>query len=438
MRKVLLFLACMGFAVSAFAEGVFEHGFYLRLRQEYLKNVFDYNKADIIRDDNYFRLKTSLWGKWNFCEDANLYVKITAEPKYFLDTDGQIAGGEDIRDNEIFFDSLYLDMKNLFGMPMDLRLGRQDFLMTHGEGFVIMDGTPYDGSRSVYFNAAKATWKFDDKNSLDIIYTNNRSQEEYLPLINDQDRLLIFPEMDERAVILYGKFKPADNLGIEPYYIHKTEDAHVRQGNAVAKLKLNTIGNRAVYNFEPWSIRGELAYQFGEYENNKEREGVGGYLFLKKTFKEARFSPSLDMGYAYLSGDANPYDPARSDKGWNPVFSKWPWISELYVFSQAVERGEPGYWSNIQVWRVKLDMKLAEKTGLCLAYNYLRANENPATPPFFGTGNERGHLPQVLLTHRFNKNIDSLVLIEYFKPGNFYAADRDDALFLRWQLQMKF
>jgi len=436
MRRLLLVLLCLGFAATSFAEGMFDYGFYLRLRQEYVENVFDYNEGDLIVDDNYFRLKTSVWGKWNFSDNASLYARLTAEPKYFMDTDGQMAGGEDLRDQEIFIDNLYLDLKNVFGMPVDLRLGRQDFLMTHGEGFVMLDGTPYDGSRSVYFNAVKATWKFDEKNSLDVIYTQNTDEDKYLPVINDQDRKLLFPGMDERAVILYGRFRANDNVAIEPYYIHKTEDAHVRSGNNVAKLKLNTIGNRMVCNFEPWKFRGELAYQFGEYEDDREREGLGGYAFLTRSFKEARFSPSLDVGYAYLSGEKDPY--AGEDQGWNPVFSKWPWISELYVFGSAIERGEPGYWSNVQVLRAKLDMKMTGKTGLWVAYNYLRANENPAPAVFFGTGKTRGHLPQVQLTHKFNKNIDGLVLLEYFMPGKFYADSRDNALFFRWQLQMNF
>ncbi len=107
------------------------------------------------------------------------------------------------------------------------------------------------------------------------------------------------------------------------------------------------------------------------------------------------------------------------------VFSKWPWISELYLFSYIAERGEPAYWTNLQLWRAKFDMKLTEKTGLSLAYNYLLANENPDESyimDIFGSGKEREHL-----------------YFEYFRPGDFYASDyRDDAMFLRWQLQIKF
>ncbi len=428
MRRLVIVVVFLGFAVSSFAEKVFDCGVYLRLRQEYLMNALNFD--DDTPDDNYFRIKAGVWGRWNFSENVNLYVKLMSEPKIALDTDGVlIVQHRDTWDEEIYVDNLYLDVKNLFGMPVDLRLGRQDFLMTHGEGFVIMDGTPYDGSRSFYFNAARATVKFNKKNSLDIIYVNDPPKDEYLPVINPQDRQIV--RSDEEAFIFYGKFKPSDKFSLEPYYIYKFEDATTARGG----LTINTVGNRAVLDFAPWRLRGELAYQFGDYKDGSDREAWGGYTYLTRFFKEAKLSPSFEVGYAYLSGD----DPATADdEGWNPVFSKWPWISELYVFGSAIERGEPGYWSNIQVYRAKLDMNLTEKTGLSLAYNYLRANEN-SVGPFFGTGDQRGHLAHIILTHKFTKNIDGHLHFEYFKPEDYYAVgNRDDAIFLRWQLQMQF
>jgi predicted porin len=54
-----------------------------------------------------------------------------------------------------------------------------------------------------------------------------------------------------------------------------------------------------------------------------------------------------------------------------------------------------------------------------------------------GTGKERGHLPQARIDYAFTKNISAYVLAEYLIPGNFYK-DKDTALFLRTELQIKF
>jgi hypothetical protein len=111
---------------------------------------------------------------------------------------------------------------------------------------------------------------------------------------------------------------------------------------------LNTIGNRIVLNLAPWQIRGEVAYQFGEYKDGRDRDAWGGQAYIKRVFEKSKLSPSLEIGYAYLSGD----DMATTDKdeGWNPVFSKWPWISELYIMGYVIERGEPGYWTNLHLY----------------------------------------------------------------------------------------
>ena len=47
------------------------------------------------------------------------------------------------------FETLYLEHR--FADGASLRVGRQD--ITRGDGFILTDGSPLDGSRVVYFNA---------------------------------------------------------------------------------------------------------------------------------------------------------------------------------------------------------------------------------------------------------------------------------------------
>ena len=438
MRKFVIIILLFSF--SAFAgESIFSYGGSLRLRQEYFKNAWDFNnQSSKFNNDNYFRIKGCFWMKYDFNKNVSIYTRLTSEPDIYLNSKGTLrkSAGRPIGDDEIVIDNLYLDVKNVFGIPLDLRIGRQDFFFTYGEGFVILDGTPYDGSRTVYFNAAKATYHFNKENSLDFIFIYNRSEDEYLPVINNLERRL--NTSDEKAFVLYGKLKTAERLALEPYYIYKSEDAYkTKSGSDVSKLELNTIGTRSVYSFAPWKLRGEFAYQFGEYENNVDRKGYGGYVYLSRKFKNLRFSPLLDVGFTYLSGD----DPATTkNEGWDPLFSRWPWISELYLFAYVVEGGEPAYWTNLQLWRATLKLNLTKKTNLAIVYNYLRANEClNGVNPIFGTGKERGHMPQIILKHKFNKNVSGHLWCEYFIPGDFYAsANQDAALFLRWQLYFKF
>ena len=77
---VLLVTASLSYAGERF-----DYGFYLRLRQEYLRNVYDFNNQSATFDnENRIRLKLSAWGKWNFSKDAYLFAKLTGEPRYYV------------------------------------------------------------------------------------------------------------------------------------------------------------------------------------------------------------------------------------------------------------------------------------------------------------------------------------------------------------------
>lgn len=422
MNKAIRFLAVVFllFAITLTAGEQFEYGGSLRLRQEYMRNVFDFNSET--PNDNFIRIYGSVWGKWNFTDDIAVLLKVTSEPRLFINRDGKAAAGRDICFEEAYIDNLYLDVNNLMEGRLDLRIGRQNF--KYGDEMII-------ASRTGYYNAVKAGMEFDGF-SLDAIYVIVPSYDDVLPVINDVRRK--WSGADERGLILYGKAKLNDALNIEPYYVYKVEDSHKRQGNDVPRLAFSTIGSRALYDMSPYKLRGELAYQFGEYDGGRNKGGAGANIFVTRAFPEAKFSPVVDAGIIYLSGENTPY--SGYDGGWNPVFAKESWLSNGYSWALASERGEWAYWSNLQAYRIKTDMKIADNTGLCLAYNYLRAN-NTRTGALYGGGKERGHLSQVTLNRKINANMDALVLLEHFIPGSFYAGN-DTGLFLRTQLQIKF
>jgi len=456
---VLLIMATLALvAQPAFADLKFKWGPYWRIRHEYWRNWSDMDNDK--RDTrNFFRVKTSLWGQADYNENLSLYAKLTNEFKpyaYFEGTSSAVPDKDGSKKgyhfdiNEVVFDNLYLDVKDVMGLPVDLRLGRQDFLGTYGEGFLIMDGTPQDGSRTFYFNAVKASWKVNETNTLDMIYINDPRDEEFLPVINrvklvkvsnpTQDKVpQLLNTTDEQGGVLYWKNKGIKNLALEGYYIFKREEAKEGIGLQSQKSNISTLGSYAKYNLAPWTLRGQLACQLGDY-GNEDRRALGGYGFVDRSFKDALWSPQASLGFVYLSGDK---EGSSKNEAWDPLFSRWPWMSELYLMSMAADSNVKifGYWTNMQLYRAELSMKPTAKSKLTLWYNFLRANETVSptstSPNCSGTGKNRGHLPQVRLDYMFNKNVSAYILGEYLIPGNFYK-DRDDAIFLRTELQIKF
>lgn len=458
MKKIsisifILAVASVLLSCQAFAETTFKYGGSERMRHEYWGNWKDMDNCQL-DTRNFFRFKTSLWGQMDVDKDLVLYAKLTNEFKaytYFGGTSGAAPDktaskkGYYFNLSEVVFDNLYADIKGFLDMPVDLRIGRQDFLGTYGEGFLIMDGTPQDGSRTFYFNAAKAGWKIDDKRVLDFIYINNQRDEEALPVINriEMERVSTpgadrMPQnlntTDEQAGILYFKDKSKKDLLLEAYYIFKREAEEGGSGYQAQKGKLNTVGVFTKRDFAPYTLRTQGALQFGDYGTN-DRYAFGGYGFLDKNFKDAKFSPRLSGGIIYLSGDKR--SSARNE-GWDPLFSRWPWMSEFYVNTMAGETGIPGYWTNLQIYRLEYALNTSKKTKLSLNYNYLRANTQVAASSIFsGKDKDRGHLPQVRFDYKVSDNITTYFLGEYFKPGGFYE-DNDPGMFLRTEVQIKF
>ncbi len=425
MKRVvfLFFVLC----IFAFCEIKFDYGFDLRLRQEYIGNIFAPAPPAGYEDDNYFRLKASLWGRWDINKNNTIFIKFSGEPRFYVEKNGFLSRGRSRSDDEFIFENLYFEFKKIGGSNLDLKIGRQDFLMQYGEGFVIMEGTPGDGSRTFYFDALKATYHFNDKNLVDFIFLYS-PKEDYMPIINNNHKKL--RNSDERGIILYGKLNPLKNLSLEPYYIYKHQEEY--QPNpfvTIPELDFHTIGIRKVYKFDPWKLRGEIAYQWGKYEDGNDKSAFGGYVFLTRSFKEAKFSPSFEIGYSYLSGDKS---STAKDEGWDPVFARWPWWSELMLYYYFYD-GEIAKWTNLNGWRTSLNLVLSKDTTLSLYYNYLRANE-----PNLGPGKERGHVPELILRHKFTDFLSSHLWVEYFIPGNYYPDTHRNSLFVRWELLFKF
>lgn len=439
----VLLAAALLSAGSAFAQVNFKSGAAERIRYEYWKNDFDMESHHYDKGDrSYFRFKTSLWGQVDYEDSLGLFAKLTNENKAYTLYGGNANGGKDYHydPDEWVFDNLYLDIKKVLNSSVDLRVGRQDFLGAtgYGEGFLLADGTPSDGSRTYYFNALKASWAMDERKTLDFIYINNPRDDEFLPVFNGKSSPAPLNFTDEEAYVLYLKNKVDKDLSVETYYIYKREGAVGGTGTLQGeKGYINTLGAFVKKVLDPWTLRGQFADQFGQYGNN-DRRGMGGYAFVDRDFKEALWAPTATAGVIYLSGDDK---KTGRNEAWDPLFSRYPWYSELYQSSFTGEAGTPAYWTNLQMYRLGLSAKPAEKMKLSFFYNFLRANQTipeNSTYSYSGKGKDRGHLEQAKVEYTFTKNLSAYVQGEYFQPREVYSSSADDAVFVRAEVMIKF
>lgn len=443
----LLFLVIFLSEVSAFGEIKTSWGGNERVRYELWVNNFDLQTKDGTNEskDNrsYFRFKTNLWGKVDFNKDLSTYVRLANEFRiwsyWFQSTSKKKGYHGDML--EFFVDNFYVDINNIAGQPLNIRFGRQDLGGLYGESFLIGDGTPGDGSRSAYFNAIKTSYKVDDKNSVDFIYTRNPRDDTFLPVLNEDKQPQNLSTTDEQAFMLVWKNNKGllKNVYLEPYYIWKFEDDDYGSGAQLYKGHINTWGAFVKWMSDPWTIRGQLALQGGNYGEH-DRRALGGYVYLDRAFKN-QYLPVATVGYMYLSGDK----PGTSqNEGFNPLFSRYPMLGDLYgwTIGRTGDQGTYYYWSNLSMFRAQLAFKPCSRSKLTTNYNLLMAPQLVSVANrgagFFGDGHIRGHLFTSKFEYMFKKNLNGFVQLEYLLPGSFYESDQDDAYFLRTELTYKF
>jgi hypothetical protein len=453
-KTFLPFLALLGslvFVSSLYADDLkFDYGSSFRLRQEIWDDIVTLGAPGTGTgpgaDRNFLRLRSSLWGSVYDGQNLGAYLRLTNEMKWYGFADYRPRGEEGSNDpydaDELVIDNIYADANNIFGLPVDLRVGRQDFLGAnmYGEGFLLLDGTPGDGSRTFYFNAARARVTFAQDVSADLVYISDPESDVYMPSLYQGTKKQLTGS-SEQAYMAYGRIKIA-NIAFEPYYIYKTEQP-VAPNN---KLLLNTVGARIVASpAGGWNLGGEFAYQFGTYASGSEfqdRRGYGGYAFVGRKYENVGWKPEWELRYVYLSGD-NPNNPNKNGT-WDPLFSRNPYWNELIIYTLILETEKyggpiPGYWTDLELLKASTKLNFTPTTSLALSYQYLWAPESTSGLPSFmfsNSGHSRGHLPTALLSHIFTKNLDGFLQLEYFVPEDFYSS-RNDALFFRWQLQYK-
>ena len=417
-----LFLLAAPYVRAQSGAGTFDFGFEQRVRTEDWNNLFDY--GDTLDDQrNQIRCRTRVWGKASLSKDIDVFVGLAQE------TNQIVVTRSPYRFDEIIFENAYIDIKKLFVKGLSLRVGRQNIMK--GEGFLLLEGNPWDGSRSIYFNAADLAYSWK-KSKIELIGISNPRTDRYLPQIHDLSRQLV--EWDEQALGTYYTDNNLKHTSLEAYYFYKKETGDRRAPTNYQyqpDRHVNTGGGRVVHKLgRGWEATGEMALQWGHQRPATSIAGWGGYSYLKKSWKTT-WKPSASAGYWGMSGD----DPATSNKveGWDPLFSRWPKFSELYLYSLFREKGV-GYWTNIGMWQTEFLFTPAKPLAGRLTYYRMNALHSFALgdPRIFSGGTGRGNLYQARLDWTPNKYWKAHALYERVSPGTFYAQ-RAPSYFVRFE-----
>ena len=155
------------------APEIFKGGGDLRLRLEAFDDIpIIADPPGVTRngENSYFRIRPRLWVSATW-DEITLYGRLANEFRHYLEPDTPSAWDWP---DEIIVDQLYLDMPNLLDGKVSLRVGRQD--MIYGAGRVILEGTPKDGSRTIFFDAVKISLALGPNDTVDVLGIYNRAE----------------------------------------------------------------------------------------------------------------------------------------------------------------------------------------------------------------------------------------------------------------------
>ncbi|MCC6488505.1 MAG: alginate export family protein [Candidatus Hydrogenedentes bacterium] len=397
--RFLAGVACMLAAQSALAElQNVDIGGELRMRYRYYRNVFEEDFSPTIRIPGFFLPKRPIgapavvslfdWdgsgGDWHFSESAvllNVSADFTDNVSSYIELYDYHEWGEDFRSDyltgadsrattgdDVEVNQAYIQVDEMFGTPLRLRVGRQALVM--GKGWLVNEFlTPtqrlsFDALRLTYDTEAFTVDAFASK----VLETG----------ISEQDG-------DVNFYGVYATYKPLKALDISAYWYWLRDARSLNDTNDEAfdewiedlagrdnydATNLHTVGVRLNGALGAWDYDLEAAYQFGEADAHGARFVPIGYTYGDDDAEYDNWGADLNTGYtfdvawsprvsliaAYFGGHdnrdlsfidwINPFYEAEAsvsfnrlfaDKNYLPVVNDNGWLSNFYMVGAGVD-----------------------------------------------------------------------------------------------------
>ncbi len=425
----------------------------MRIRDEYFDNILTLNPNNPLHLQDYIRFRGRVWTSVTPVNDISFNLRLTDEVREWLRPAGYTAfrytEGSGLDWREGLFDNINVQWRNMFGLPLTATVGRQDFLPGTpsglGDGWLVGDGTPQDGSWTYFLDAARVKYEFKEQHtSIEAIgIIQDAKDDGWMPTINNQD--LYLADQNEKGAILWVANTSMPEANLDGYFIYKRDDRITRFGPPVVPPP--TGDNADIYTFgarvsgtvaKNWKYSAEGAYQFGQKQdptiNNalldpsarttgyRDIRAFGWNTKLTYLVKD-KLNNQIGFAYEFLSGD----DPStKNDEMFDNLWGRWPRWSEIGLYSFAAET-RIGNEANLHRFGPTWSITPAKGLEFNAAYYALFAQEEVATRGptslFSGNGTFRGHFLQAILKYRISKHMVAHLWSEFQFPGDYYVHD---------------
>ena len=163
----------------------------LRIRNEYFNNLLTLNPNSRLHEQDYFRFRARIWTTITPADDFSFFTRLATEPRDWLNPAGYspYKGRTGMDMTEGVFDALNVRWKNILQQPATVTVGRQDIFL--GDGWLVGEGTPYDGSWTTYLDSARFTYELKEQHTVfeAIGIIQDAYYDGWLPTLNNQNRI---------------------------------------------------------------------------------------------------------------------------------------------------------------------------------------------------------------------------------------------------------
>jgi hypothetical protein len=432
-------------------EIAFDAGADLRIRQEIMDNVPGLpGGGRLLRAPrsgyrNHVRFRPRVWGEVKFGESLRIYTRLTDEFRWNVRPKNHATTFPD----EAIIDNLFIEGTDLFDGFLDFKIGRQDIYNMYGLDHIFVDGTPGDGSRTVYSDVARFALKFDETGKLDLFALHNwddnplrwgtrRGHHRSLCGLGGAE-----PEMDDWGWGAIWSGKISTFLPYQVFAMQKVASSYHLRGEKHPSYRRELVGAKLTP-----QLTDELSLQL-EAMGQVGRNGADEWLSGWSTYAGANWKEKADPGATalfasaglhFMSGDKNAADEDGGRHAWDPMWSRGVNDSELFLYGTHYGMA---WWSNMALLKFEGGIDLGK-------YHRVAA----MTGPMFamaqdGLGGGDSHFKGLLSHVRYDfpilvqkqgergLEIFGHLYAELFNPGDYFDTDRP-AWFLRWQIDFKF
>ncbi len=411
----------------------FEMGFDHRYRMIYDYNVTSLDQYSTGHQRYWHRNRSRMWARVTPMENLDINARLVIEPRYYCQPTSM--ADQSIR-TEALWDKLNVEWRQAFGLPLTIKAGRQD--MRLGSGYLVFEGTPLDGSRTIFFDAIRATWDAQEIQTVfDLVVLNNHANSAAIvaPYCDDDADLI---EDDETGVIVYASNKSIQDTTIDGYFIYKHTDKPTGKDNSASNpfrgfdADIYTFGARVAGKMGPnWQYSAEAAPQFGHKEGAELRE-LAVNTKLAYLFHDP-MNTDVHCGYEFRSGDED-----HINGGFDMLWGRYPQWSNIYNGYLDGLEGRIAMSNNIHRVNVGVGFEPAEDMSITADYHAIFREEDETgvlTSTGFAGNCTKGHLFTALWKWRLDEHWSTHMVGEAFVPDDYYSDARNDtAFFLRWEL----